>query len=167
MNILVIGGEGYIGRELIKYLYIKFDNDFFIKSLDLNLYHQDKYLKKLSLKNFELFNGDMGDKKILKKCLKNIDSVILLAGLVGDLITKKYPTESIEINENNVKNVIDACIEENIERFIFVSTCSNYGLIPNSELASENHILNPLSIYSKSKVEMEKYILTKKSKMFL
>lgn len=100
MNILVIGGEGYIGRELIKYLYKKLDSDSLIKSLDLNLYQQDKYLKRLSFKNYEFFIGNMGNKKILKKCLKNIDSVILLAGLVGDPITKKYPAESIEIIES-------------------------------------------------------------------
>ena len=44
------------------------------------------------------------------------------------------------------------------KKFIFISTCSNYGLINNDELANEEFELNPLSLYAKSKVNAEKYI---------
>ena len=66
MNILIIGGEGYIGRELIKYLNETLDSYSKINSLDLNLYQQNKYLNKFTFKNFKSFIGDMGDKEILK-----------------------------------------------------------------------------------------------------
>ena len=85
---------------------------------------------------------------------------MLLAGLVGDPITKKYPFESETINDRGIKNVINICAKENTERFIFISTCSNYGLIDENEVADENYILNPLSLYSKAKVNAEKYILS-------
>ena len=42
----------------------------------------------------------------------------------------------------------------------FISTCSNYGLIENNELADENFLLQPLSLYAKSKVNAENYILS-------
>ena len=162
MNVLIIGGEGYIGRVLINFLIKKTDQDFLIKSLDLNLYKQNKFLKSITSKNYSFLNQDMGDKRAIKKALENIDAVVLLAGLVGDPITKKYPKESIYINEKNIKNVIDVCLKRKLKRLIFVSTCSNYGLISNNELANENHLLNPLSSYAKSKVKIEKYILSKK-----
>jgi len=84
--------------------------------------------------------------------------------LVGDPITKKYPEESATINDAGVKNVIDLCAEKNIGQFIFVSTCSNYGLIKDDELAHEEFELNPLSLYAKSKVNAEKHILSLKGK---
>ena len=55
----------------------------------------------------------------------------------------------------------------NIRQFIFVSTCSNYGLIKDDELAHEEFELNPLSLYAKSKVNAEKHILSLKGKMEL
>ena len=51
-----------------------------------------------------------------------------------------------------------------IKKLIFVSTCSNYGLIGEDELADESFVLNPISLYSKAKVEIEKYILSLKGK---
>jgi nucleoside-diphosphate-sugar epimerase len=106
----------------------------------------------------------MLDTEHLEKVLVGIDGVVLLAGLVGDPITKKYPNESKIINDEGVKNVIDLCAEKNIEKFIFVSTCSNYGLIKDDELAHEKFVLNPLSLYAKSKVNAEKHILSLKGK---
>ena len=88
----------------------------------------------------------------------------LLAGLVGDPITKNYPMESEFINEKQIKKCIDYFDNKIIEKLIFISTCSNYGLIKEHELADENFNLNPLSLYAKAKVNTEKYILSKKGK---
>jgi len=101
----------------------------------------------------------MTSKRDLAKSLLNIDAVVLLAGLVGDPVTKKYPEESGRINDDGVRNVIDICAAKNIDRFVFVSTCSNYGLIGSDDKADENYELNPLSLYAKSKVNAEKCIL--------
>jgi len=94
-----------------------------------------------------------------------VENVVLLAGLVGDPITKKYPKEAKEINDIGVKAVIDACNNRGIKRLIFISTCSNYGLIENDELADENYKLKPLSLYAESKVKAENYILSLKGKV--
>ena len=61
---------------------------------------------------------------MLKIEIENSDAVVLLAGLVGDPITKKYPEESALINDQGLKNVIDLCAKYN-EKFIFVSVSSN------------------------------------------
>ena len=92
--------------------------------------------------------------------------IIILAGLVGDPITKKYPKESEEINHLNMKKLIKQIFKKKIQRLIFVSTCSNYGLMENNIKAKENSPLKPLSFYAKSKVNLEKFILSFKKKKF-
>jgi nucleoside-diphosphate-sugar epimerase len=161
-TILIIGGEGYIGNVLALrflsngYKVISYDNFIFENHLCT--------LNKTHFKNYQFVFGDMLDTKTLQVLLEKVDGVVLLAGLVGDPITKKYPKESAIINDDGVKNVIDLCAERNIEKFIFVSTCSNYGMTDNEKLADEAFDLNPLSLYSKSKVKAENYILSLKDK---
>ena len=53
--------------------------------------------------------------------------MLILAGLVGDPITKKYKKLSQSINYDGIKFIL-ACKEKNIKRLIFVSICSNYGI---------------------------------------
>ena len=157
-NILIIGGEGYIGNILCENL---ISSDYNVTSYDNLIYNNNHcVLNKINLKNYKFIYGDMLDVRNLKFAIQNSDAVVLLAGLVGDPITKKYPNESSAINDKGVKNVIDLCAKQNIENFIFISTCSNYGLIKNNEKADEKFDLNPLSSYAKSKVKAEKYILS-------
>ena len=157
-KVLLIGGEGYIGNIVSQKLLI---NGYSVISYD-NLIYQNNIcvLNKTHFEKYNFIHGDMLEKNKLEKLIKEVDVVLLLAGLVGDPITKKYPKESAMINDNGVKNVIDLCSKNNIERFIFISTCSNYGLIKDDVLADEEYELNPLSLYSKSKVNAEKYILS-------
>jgi len=49
-----------------------------------------------------------------------------------------------------------------LDKLIFISTCSNYGLIGENELADENFTLSPLSLYAKAKVANEHYLMQKK-----
>ena len=161
-KILLIGGEGYIGNVVSEELLSK---GYSIISYDNLLYENNLcVLNKLHHSNYQFIYGDILDTVKLENALSGVDGVILLAGLVGDPITKKYPNESAAINDKGVKNAIDLCAKKNIERFIFVSTCSNYGLIKDDELAHEEFDLNPLSLYSSSKVYAEKYILSLKGK---
>ena len=159
-SILLIGGEGYIGNIVAQNLLI---NGYAVTSFDNLLYNNHLcVLNKFYFKNYQFICGDMLDKQRLIPAIKIADAVVLLAGLVGDPITKKYPDESALINDKGVKNVIDLCSENNEKRLIFISTCSNYGLIDNDNLANEEFELNPLSLYAKSKVNAEKYILSLK-----
>ena len=136
-----------------------------VRSLDLFLYNNNEcVLNYLGAPNYEFLYGDMVDTGFIRKALNGVECVIVLSGLVGDPITKKYPEESALINDQGVKNIIDRCAELNIDKFIFVSTCSNYGLIESDDLADEEYILNPLSLYAESKVNAEKYILSLKGK---
>jgi len=161
-KVLLIGGEGYIGNIVAHSL---LQDGLIVTSLDNLIYNNHQcVLNKYPAENFSFVYGDMVDPGKLENEIENTDAVVLLAGLVGDPITKNYPQESALINDQGVKNVIDLCAKQNVEKFIFISTCSNYGLIESDELADENHELNPLSLYAKSKVNAEEYILSLKDK---
>ena len=164
-KILIIGGGGYIGTEVIKYFLNKkkqiFCNDNFIYG------QKNSITKFLNNKNFKLLEFDYRDTNKFKKVLSICESIIFLGGMVGDPITSKYKKISKSINYIGIKNFINLCKTNYDGRFIYVSTCSNYGLSKNMNLLSENATLNPLSIYAKNKVMIEKYILQLKNVKFI
>ncbi len=160
-KILLIGGGGYIGVEITKYFLSKnkkvicYDNFLYENDFSVNSFLKDK--------NYELVKGDLNDKKLLSNYLNVVSDVILLAGMVGDPITAKYPSLAKKINEDGIINLIDFLSDYQFNKLVFISTCSNYGFINEDVYADENHSLEPLSIYAKSKVKIENYILSKKN----
>lgn len=155
-KILIIGGEGYIGSVVVNYFLEKglkvdsFDN---LTYKNFNNVVTNNYNK-----NYKFIYGEMSEIDSLVK-FKDYSHIILLAGLVGDPITKKYKDLSIKINENQISNIISKIKDINLN-FIFSSTCSNYGLRDDLSPASESDKLKPLSTYAKSKVYIEKKILS-------
>jgi nucleoside-diphosphate-sugar epimerase len=160
-KILLLGGEGYIGNVVSKYF---LDLGFEVTSIDNYIYGSHNYPKTLKHHNFNFIKGDIADEEILNKYIASAENIVLLAGLVGDPITKKYPEISNQINNVSINKVIDRCMKNQNCKFIFVSTCSNYGLIPEDITADEDYKLEPLSLYAKSKVNAEKYIMSYKGK---
>ena len=156
-KVIIFGGEGYIGLVVKKYLQKK---NYYVKTFDNLIY--DKFKKIKSRNNF-IF-GDICDKKQINYVLNDFDHVVILSGLVGDPITKKYPAISKKINYYCTKNLISICAKKNIKKIIFVSTCSNYGVSDKRFKVDENSELKPLSLYAKDKVAIEKYILSLKGK---
>jgi nucleoside-diphosphate-sugar epimerase len=157
-NIVIIGGAGYIGSVVTDFFLKK---KYLVKSVDNLTYKQKAPLNK---KNFHFYNLDISRKKKIEKLIDDNSVVILLAGLVGDPITKKYPGISKKINENYIRQCIDLCFKKKIKHLIFVSTCSNYGITKSNKMVDENSKLNPLSIYAKSKIKIEKYLKNKLNK---
>jgi len=160
-NTLLVGGEGYIGVVV---------RDFFLKkkinvtSIDKLIYSQ-KYNKiSKNHKNYKFINTNFTS-KVVSKLINSgkIDNLVILAGLVGDPITKKYPKISKKINYSSMKKLIDIALKNNVKKLIFVSTCSNYGVVRNGKIAKENTNLDPRSIYAKNKVMIERYLNNKKN----
>jgi nucleoside-diphosphate-sugar epimerase len=137
-----------------------------VRVLDNFVYkNQESIQAYLGDENYEFVGGNLADTKILEKASYGINNVVILGGLVGDPITKKYPDASNEINDIGVQVCIDFFDDKKIDRLIFISTCSNYGLIKENELADENFDLNPLSLYAKAKVAAELHLMSKKGKV--
>jgi nucleoside-diphosphate-sugar epimerase len=157
-RVLLIGGSGYIGGPLITHL-LSLGYD--VTNLDLHIYRQGRVsLSHMAHPGYRLVIGDMGDVSALDRALEGVSDVVILAGLVGDPITKKFPKESAAINDVALRNCIDRLNDRGLERVIFISTCSNYGLAAGDELVAEDSPLSPLSLYAKSKVAAEKYVLS-------
>ena len=160
-HILLIGGAGYIGAVITKYL---IDKNMKVRVLDNLLYDNKNVINKfLHLDDFSFVRGDLCNQSDIVSSLDGITDVIILGGLVGDPITKKYPDLNDKINHSGIKNCINTLNNKNLNKVIFVSTCSNYGLIKDDQIADEDFELKPLSLYSKAKVEIEKFILEKKN----
>jgi nucleoside-diphosphate-sugar epimerase len=79
-----------------------------------------------------------------------------MAALVGENICKSNKEIVYSINTDSTKNIVDLCNKHN-KKLIFFSTCSNYG--KTNEIVNENSILNPLGLYSDSKIKSEEYII--------
>lgn len=162
-NILLIGGAGYIGTVLSSHFIKK---GYKVTCLDNFIYnHNFSILPYIGDPDYTFCYGDICDEGSLEKASRGITDVILLSGLVGDPITKKYPKESEAINQVGIRKCIDFFNERGIDRLVFISTCSNYGLIKDNVLADEDFELNPLSLYARAKVDNEKYLLAKKGKV--
>jgi nucleoside-diphosphate-sugar epimerase len=84
--------------------------------------------------------------------------VVLLAAIVGDPASKARPTETIETNVLAAQALASACKLNHINRFLYASTCSVYGV--GGELLDEEAPLNPVSLYARTKIESEKIILS-------
>lgn len=162
-KILLIGGAGYVGSVIT--------SNFLKKGYKVNVLDCFVYDNQFSIQpyigdpDYQFYLGDMNDNIALEKASKDITDVIILAGLVGDPITKAYPEESFQINERGVQNVMDFFNGKGLDKLIFISTCSNYGLIQENELADENFTLSPLSLYAKAKVANELYLMENKGKV--
>ncbi len=159
-KILLVGGAGYIGTMVTKHL---LSCGYDVASTDLLLYGNNSTVTPfLDNPHYNFIYGDLCDAKVLDKALVGVSDVVILAGLVGDPITKKYPEASAKINDAGILNLIKHLNGKGLNKVVFISTCSNYGLITGDNIASETYELNPLSLYAKSKVEAEKLILSLK-----
>lgn len=162
-NILLIGGAGYVGTVITSH-FLKLN--YKVRVLDNFVYsNQESIQSYLGDENYEFIFGDLGSKTDLERAIVGIDNVVILGGLVGDPITKEYPEASNKINNIGIQNCIDFFDDKDIKKLIFISTCSNYGMIKEGELADENFELNPLSLYAKAKVEAELHLMSKKGKV--
>ncbi len=157
-RILVIGGAGYVGTVLTEHL---LEQGYIVRCFDNFLYKNNHCISSfLRNKKYQFTYGDMCSPSDMSKVFDEVSDVVLLAGLVGDPITRKYPKQSRLINELGIENVIDIANGKGTKRFIFVSTCSNYGMLSSNEIADEEFSLNPLSDYARAKVKCEKYLMS-------
>jgi len=160
-SILVTGGAGYIGSVLTHKLV---ELGYNVRIIDSLIYGKDGISDLISKNSVELIDKDIRDEKILNEAVKEIDCVIHLAAIVGDPLCKKIPVAAKQINEDATKKLVTISKEHGVKRFIFASTCSNYGSA--SATVDENSPIQSLSLYSTTKVNSENFILNSKNSSF-
>jgi nucleoside-diphosphate-sugar epimerase len=162
-TVLVLGGAGYIGSVLVTELLHAGAE---VRVLDQLLYSNGFALAHLlDHPRLQFQRGDVRSSDDLAQAAQGARDVVLLAALVGDPICKTYPKLAREINEDGAKFVIDRLDDLGIARFVFTSTCSNYGIHESSRLATEESELNPQSLYAHTKIATEDYLLGRASEL--
>jgi len=157
-NILVSGGAGYIGSVLVRLLLKK---DYNVRVLDNFMFGGESLLELLDHPGFEYQKGDVRDAGDVTKALEGTDAAVHMAAIVGDPACAKQPELATEINYDGTKLFYDLANEKGLKKFVFASTCSNYGKMDDPEsFVDEQSKLAPVSLYAELKVKTEKYLLS-------
>jgi nucleoside-diphosphate-sugar epimerase len=159
-RILVSGGAGYVGSVLIPKLIKK---GYIVHVLDTFWFWDSaqEFVEKLDLKNsnnLQIFKGDIRNINDIQKALKKVDTVIQLACISNDPSSDLDPHFTHSINYDGNLNIIDESKKSGIRKFIYASTSSVYGIKEQPNVTEEAE-LNPLTQYSKLKVEVEHYLM--------
>lgn len=157
-KVLVTGGAGYIGSVLVRLL---LEDGYYVRVLDNLSFGGEAIVDLLNNDNFDFIKGDIRNKDDLIKAMTDIDYVAHLASIVGDPACAINPELTKDINITGAKLTYETANEMGIKRFIFASTCSNYGKMddPNAYV-DETSELKPVSLYAETKVEFEQFLLS-------
>ncbi len=153
-RVLVVGGAGYLGSVLTEKL---LGRGFRVRVLDNFLYGRRSLDAITRDENLEIREGDLRNIHTCVSSLTDTDAVVLLAAIVGDPASKIRPAETIETNVLAAQALASACKLHHINRFLYASTCSVYGI--GAELLDEAAPLNPVALYARTKIESEKTIM--------
>jgi nucleoside-diphosphate-sugar epimerase len=151
-KILVTGGSGYVGSELIKELLKK---NYFVINVDLNLFDNP------NLKNKNLVNIKLDILNIKKVNIKNVFACIHLASIANDPMTDLDPSLSWNISALGSKILVEYLIANKVKKIIYASSGSVYGIKKEKKVMEELD-LNPISTYNKVKMVTERVLISYK-----
>ena len=163
-HVLVTGGAGYVGSGLLREL---LSEGFQVTCVDKLMFGGESLLDIWHKKNFTFIKCDLNDHKIFDSVLinNNFDAVIHLASIVGDPACGLQKELALQTNWLTTKWLLDRCMEIGISKFIFASTCSNYGRMSDPlSYVTEESDLAPVSLYAELKVKFENYMLNEVKK---
>lgn len=158
MKILITGGAGYVGSVLTN---TALGNGHEVRVID-SLYFDNRVpLVNLGNPHYEFFRLNVSDGQRLKPLLEGVDYIIHTAAIVGEPASNRFPELTEKTNYMAAKEIIGLAAGQGVKGFIFLSTCSNYGITEG--LAREDGDLNPLSLYADTKVRVERHLIEGKS----
>jgi nucleoside-diphosphate-sugar epimerase len=156
-RVLVTGGAGYIGSVLVRIL---LDKGYSVRVIDSLKFGGDALFDVAQHPNFEFIKGDIRNDEEVNKALQGMEAVAHLAAIVGDPACSKFSDEAREVNWDASVSLFDKAEKAGIKRFVFASTCSNYGKMADPDsYVNENSELRPVSLYAELKVKFENFIL--------
>jgi nucleoside-diphosphate-sugar epimerase len=148
-KILITGGAGYIGSELIEHLLVRHE----VVVLDNLMYEPTSLLRYTNNFNFTFVKGDVRDSNLLKSLMEDCDVIIPLAALVGFPLCDRDPKAAWAINYE--ANSVIAKNKKSHQRVIYPCTNSGYGTSKDGTVRTEESDLSPVSLYGKTKVAAE------------
>src|SRR5690349_15333497 len=149
-KILVTGGAGFVGSNLVKTLIERYGSkvrvmdDLFTGTLD-----------NLNGLSYEFVHGTIEDEKLVLEAVKGMDVVFHLASR-NIILSNKNPREDMDVNVGGSFNVFEACQKHRVARVVYTSTSSVYGE-PSTVPIHEEDTKSFLNFYSASKYSAEVY----------
>lgn len=150
MKVLVTGGTGFTGSHLVTRLVGKGHQ---VRSLSRKATTNTDHFRDMGV---ETYFGNITEKDIVKKAVRGVELVYHLAAAWQDI---SVPEKIYwDVNVGGTQNVLDACLDENVDRVVHCSTTGVLGNISNPP-ADENYPYGPGDIYQETKCEGEKLAL--------
>ena len=115
-KILILGSSGFLGSHLVKFL---------LKNNEVVQFDMNPPPQKIA--DSEFIKGSILDKTLVTSAMKDVDIVYHFAAMTDIDIVNKSPAQAIEVNIAGTSNVLEACVQERIERFIFSSSVYVYS----------------------------------------
>lgn len=158
MKILITGGAGYVGTELIKSLdrntevdeLVVYDN---LSTGNSNLFLEGQHRR---LQKVRFVSGELLDSRKLRKCLDGVDVVFHLAARVTTPFANTDPHFYEQINHWGTAELVYAIEESEVKKFIYTSSASVYG--STTEVLNEQSLPNPRTFYGISKLRGEEHV---------
>jgi nucleoside-diphosphate-sugar epimerase len=159
MRVLVTGGAGYLGSVLTPLL-LRLGHR--VRIVDSLMYGGEAILAFFHSEGFEFLHGDLRDQHVREKACQDIDAIVHLAAIVGDPACARQPELAKAINRDATLALFGEAAREGVKRFIFASTCSNYGRMTDpASFVDELSELRPVSLYAETKVDVERTLLAR------
>ena len=167
-TILVTGGAGFIGSNLIKRLFKDTKGSTIINIDNLNDYY-DVRLKEYRLKeletlncqlstvNYQFIKGDLADKTLIDGLFEkyHFDVVVNLAAQAGVRYSITNPDAYIMSNMIGFYNILEACRHYPVEHLVYASSSSVYGGNKKVPFSTDDRVDNPVSLYAATKKSNE------------
>ncbi|RZJ50586.1 MAG: SDR family oxidoreductase [Flavobacterium sp.] len=154
MNILITGGAGFIGSNLIEYFLNK---DYKVVCLDnFSTGHRHNIEIHFSNPNFTLIEGDIRNIEDCKKAISGIDYVLHQAALGSVPRSINDPITTNDVNVSGFLNMLVAARDAKVKRFVYAASSSTYGDSKGLPKV-EDVIGKPLSPYAITKYVNELY----------
>jgi nucleoside-diphosphate-sugar epimerase len=162
-NVLVTGGAGYVGSVLVPKLLAEGHN---VAVLDLYLYGEDLFDEFTDHPRLRQIKGDLRDPRCVNDALWGCDAVIHLACISNDPSFELNPELGKSINYDSFRPLVRAAKAAGVERFVYASSSSVYGIKGDDEV-TEELALEPLTDYSKFKAMCEEVLAEERAPGFV
>lgn len=148
MKVLVLGGAGFIGANIVS----------FLKKQDYQLRVLDRHSHQLDLKDIEFVSADISDVLAISEALVGIDVVIHLVSTSVPSTSNKDPISDVNGNLINMLRLLELMRQSEVKRIIYFSSGGTVYGLPKITPMSENHSTDPICSYGIVKLAIEKYL---------